>query len=100
MFRIQDKNILFAFSLAAIYTAAVQMICADNKEIIRECRTPEIMADAAYTILTKDCKSYTGNFAIDDDILRSSGITDLAKYSCVPGIKIDSTFEHFLVCMM
>ncbi|XP_060077457.1 hydroxysteroid dehydrogenase-like protein 2 [Ylistrum balloti] len=76
----------------AIYTAAVQMICADNKEIIQECRKPEIMADAAHNILTKDSKSYTGNFVIDDQILRDAGVTDLDKYACVPGGKLSLDF--------
>ena len=50
-------------------------------------RTPEIMADAAYAILTKDV-SYTGHFAIDDEVLRAEGVTDLSKYNVVPGAEL------------
>jgi hypothetical protein len=50
-----------------------------------QCRKPEIMSDAAYVILTKKSSEYTGNFAIDDEVLRSAGVSDLEQYSCVPG---------------
>ena len=48
-------------------------------------RTPEIMADAAHAILTRDSRSYTGNFAIDEDVLREEGLTDFDKYANKPG---------------
>ena len=54
-------------------------------DVASQCRKPEIMADAAYVMLTKDSKSYTGNFAIDDEVLRANGITDMNQYACVPG---------------
>ena len=53
--------------------------------VASQCRKPEIMADAAYVMLTKDSRSYTGNFAIDDEVLRENGITDMDQYACVPG---------------
>ena len=51
-----------------------------------QCRKPDIMADAAYIILTKDSRSFTGNFCIDDTVLKQSGMSDqeLEKYSYVP----------------
>ena len=48
-------------------------------------RTPQIMADAAYAILTKDSRAYTGNFAIDDEVLQAAGVTDLSGYALTPG---------------
>ena len=48
-------------------------------------RTPEIMADAAYAILTKPSREFTGNFFIDEDVLQKEGVTDFAKYATVPG---------------
>jgi citronellol/citronellal dehydrogenase len=51
------------------------------------CRTPDIMADAAYCILTSEAASHSGNFYIDDEVLAKSGVTDLTKYSVVPGSK-------------
>jgi len=66
----------------AIDTAALAMIPGVD---IAACRTPEILADAAYAIFTRPAKECTGNFFIDDEVLASEGITDLDKYSVVPG---------------
>ncbi|HPG81466.1 MAG TPA: short chain dehydrogenase, partial [Piscinibacter sp.] len=52
-----------------------------------KCRTPEILADAAYLILTSDSKATTGNFFIDDALLAQHGVTDFEKYSVTPGTK-------------
>jgi len=76
----------------AIDTAALQMIPGVD---IAACRTPEILADAAYIILNRDSKSCTGNFFVDDELLASEGITDLEKYSVVPGTK-DFLLDFFL----
>jgi citronellol/citronellal dehydrogenase len=65
-----------------IHTAALQMIPGIKPE---HCRTPEIMADAAYQVLISDGKTTTGNFFIDDDVLKTAGVTELSKYSVVPG---------------
>ena len=68
----------------AIATAALQMIPGVD---VGRCRKPEILADAAYLILTSDPKSTTGNFFIDDELLARHGITDLEPYSVTPGTK-------------
>jgi citronellol/citronellal dehydrogenase len=67
----------------AIATAAMQMIPGVDLAL---CRTPEILADAAYCILTGP-SSETGNFYIDDTLLNQHGVTDLEKYSVTPGTK-------------
>ena len=66
----------------AIATAALQMIPGVD---IGKCRKPEILADAAYLILTSDAKAVSGNFFIDDSLLAEHGITDLEKYSETAG---------------
>ena len=66
----------------AIATAALQMIPGVDLNL---CRKPEILADAAYFILTSDAKATTGNFFIDDLLLAQHGVTDLDKYSVKPG---------------
>ena len=66
----------------AIATAALQMIPGVD---LAKCRTPEILADAAYLILTDDPAETTGNFFIDDTLLAEHGITDLDRYSVTPG---------------
>ncbi len=48
-------------------------------------RKPEIMADAAYVILTRNSRDYTGQFLIDDEVLVESGVTDLDQYAHTPG---------------
>jgi citronellol/citronellal dehydrogenase len=68
----------------AIATAALQMIPGVD---IGRCRTPQILADAAYLILTSDAKTTSGNFFIDDEVLAKAGITDLDRYSVTPGTK-------------
>ena len=66
----------------AIATAALQMIPGVD---IAKCRTPEILADAAWFILTSDPKTTTGNFFIDDALLVQHGVTDFDRYSVTPG---------------
>ena len=68
----------------AIDTAALQMIPGVDTAA---CRTPEILSDSAYIILNRNSKECTGNFFVDDEVLASEGITDLEKYSVVPGTK-------------
>jgi citronellol/citronellal dehydrogenase len=68
----------------AIATAALQMIPGID---VNKCRKPEILADAAYLILTSDAKTTSGNFFIDDVLLAQHGVTDLDGYSVVPGTK-------------
>jgi citronellol/citronellal dehydrogenase len=66
----------------AIATAAMQMIPGVDLNL---CRKPEILADAAYLILTSDAQAHSGNFYIDDTLLAQHGITDLDRYSVVTG---------------
>jgi len=66
----------------AIATAALQMIPGVDLDA---CRTPEILADAAYLILTSDGRTTSGNFFIDDTLLAQHGVTDFAPYSVKPG---------------
>jgi citronellol/citronellal dehydrogenase len=76
----------------AIATAALQMIPGLDTA---KCRTPEILADAAHLILTSDARTTTGNFFIDDELLARHGITDLGRYSVVPGTR-DFVPDFFL----
>jgi len=69
-----------------IYTAALAMLGGLIKP--ENCRKPEIVADAAHAILTRDSRCCTGNFYIDDDVLREAGVTDLEKYAVQPGERL------------
>tara|TARA_B100000686_G_C16708669_1_gene927796 strand:+ start:619 stop:1479 length:861 start_codon:yes stop_codon:yes gene_type:complete len=67
----------------AIATAAIKNALG-GEEVMHLSRDPEIMGDAAYVILTKPSKEFTGNFCIDDNILADNGETDMGKYATVP----------------
>jgi citronellol/citronellal dehydrogenase len=74
-----------------IATAAVQNLLGGD-EIVRRSRKPEILADAAHIILTKPSGEFTGNFCIDDEVLESAGVTDLAFYSVDPSANLVPDF--------
>jgi len=67
-----------------ISTAALAMIPGAREQLDRT-RTPDIMADAAHAVLTRDARTTTGNFFIDEAVLRESGVTDFARYATKPG---------------
>lgn len=66
-----------------IATAAVRNLLGGD-EMIRRCRKPEIMGDAAAAILKRP-SDFTGNFCIDDEVLAEEGVEDLDRYSVAPG---------------
>ncbi|KAH7723615.1 Protein DHS-6 [Aphelenchoides avenae] len=65
-----------------IWTAAMEMLSSGEGE--KGSRKPEIVADAAYCILKRSARDYTGNFAIDEDVLKEEGVTDFDKYANDP----------------
>lgn len=66
-----------------IATAAVANLLGGDETVARS-RTPQIMADAAHAILVRDARSCTGNFFIDEDVLRAEGVTDFEGYRAGP----------------
>ncbi len=62
-----------------IGTAAIRNLLG-GEVAVRKARTPDIMADAAHAILTRDSRACTGNFYIDEEVLREEGITDFSGY--------------------
>ena len=70
-----------------IATAAVKNLLG-GEALINMSRHPEIIADAAFHIFSRQASECTGNNFIDDEVLASEGITDLSKYSVVPGGKL------------
>ncbi len=67
-----------------IDTAAVRNLLG-GETLAKMSRTPEIIADAVYFILKKNASQCTGHTFIDEEVLAGEGITDLEKYSVVPG---------------
>lgn len=70
-----------------IATAAVQNLLG-GEALINMSRTPDIIADAAFYILSKNATDCTGNAFIDEQVLAAEGITELAHYSVVPGAQL------------
>lgn len=70
-----------------IDTAAVRNLLG-GEALAKMSRTVDVLADAAYFIVSKTNLQYTGNTFIDEEVLAKEGITDLAKYSVVPGAKL------------
>ena len=68
-----------------ISTAAVNNLLGGDK-LMQRSRIPEIMGDAAYEILTSDSSKCTGNFFIDEDVLRATGVKDFSKYKNDPDL--------------
>ena len=62
----------------AIDTEAIRLIAGQDAR--RKTRRPEIVADAAYWIVTQPSRKITGRFFLDDEVLRSAGITDFSRY--------------------
>jgi citronellol/citronellal dehydrogenase len=67
----------------AIATAAVEFALT-GAEGMRHCRTPEIMADAAYAVFNQPSADFTGNFLIDDSFLYAQGVRDFEQYKVDP----------------
>jgi citronellol/citronellal dehydrogenase len=69
---------------SVIATSAIVMI-AGASERVDGMRKPEIVADAAHAILTRDARGTTGRFFIDEEALREAGVTDFERYAIAPG---------------
>uniref|UniRef100_A0A1I7TG42 Hydroxysteroid dehydrogenase-like protein 2 n=1 Tax=Caenorhabditis tropicalis TaxID=1561998 RepID=A0A1I7TG42_9PELO len=85
--------------LTAIWTAAMEMLSDKGGEA--GSRKPAIMADAAYAVLSKNSRDFTGNFLIDEDVLKAEGVTDFERYACVPDAPLmpdffipSGTYDH------
>jgi citronellol/citronellal dehydrogenase len=72
---------------SVIATAAVAMIPGATHQL-DQMRKPEIVADAAHAILTRDARATTGRFFIDEDVLREAGVTDFDQYAVKPGVPL------------
>lgn len=66
----------------AIATAAIELIAGSDSN--NYTRKVDIMADAAYAVLSTDPRKTTGNFFIDEKVLKEQGITDFVQYACAP----------------
>jgi citronellol/citronellal dehydrogenase len=67
-----------------IATAAVQNLLGGDV-LMRRSRKPEIVAEAAFHILSSDARTCTGNLFLDEDVLKAAGTTDFSEYAVQPG---------------
>jgi citronellol/citronellal dehydrogenase len=66
-----------------IATAAVQNLLGGDY-LINKSRKPEIIADAAFAVFSQSSETCTGNFFIDEELLRKQGVSDFAHYAVNP----------------
>jgi citronellol/citronellal dehydrogenase len=67
-----------------IATAAIQFALG-GEDSLRQCRTVDIMADAAHAIFEKPAREFSGHFLIDDSFLYAEGVRDFDRYRVDPG---------------
>ncbi len=80
-----------------IGTAALQIAMQGaSADALRRVRSPEILADAAHAILTRNSRSFSGHFCIDEHILREEGTTDLARYRTA-GVREEDLLPDFFL---
>ena len=70
-----------------IATAALRNLF-EGDELVRRSRKPEIMAAAAHSILLRNSRECTGRFFVDEDVLADDGVTDLSRFSEIPGAEL------------
>ncbi|WP_309066184.1 SDR family oxidoreductase [Microbacterium sp.] len=79
-----------------IATAAVQNLLGGDR-VMAASRTADIYADAAYTVLTKPAREYSGQQLIVEDVLEAEGVTDFSKYAAVPGTPDDALYPDIFL---
>lgn len=70
-----------------IATAAIEFALG-GKEMLETCRTTDVMSDAAHAILSRNSETCTGNFFIDEEVLKEEGVSDFTKYAVNPEKKL------------
>ncbi|WP_181699126.1 SDR family oxidoreductase [Chthonobacter albigriseus] len=73
-----------------IATSAIKYVVGEP--LMRMSRTPEIIADAAHLIFTREARAFTGQFLIDDTFLAENGVTDFDRYRVDPTSRLQEDF--------
>jgi citronellol/citronellal dehydrogenase len=79
-----------------IATAAV-LFALGGDRMMKASRTADIYADAAYEVLIKPAREYTGQTLIVEDVLTDAGITDFSRYAAVPGTPDERLFPDIFL---
>lgn len=90
-FREQGVAVNALWPKTTIATAAIENIVG-GEEMMKHSRKPKIMADAARAVLTRPSRECTGNFFIDEEVLRAEGVSDLSGYAVTPGVELMPDF--------
>lgn len=87
------SNALWPRTLIA--TAAVRNLLGGDEAMARS-RRPELYADAAYAVITRPSRECSGHMFLCEDVLAEAGVTDLDKYTFVPGaaLQVDLFVDH------
>ncbi|KAJ2761193.1 hypothetical protein IWQ57_006113 [Coemansia nantahalensis] len=83
--------------LTFIETAALRIADAGG-EGTRRSRSPAIMADAAHHILSRPAAEFSGNFCLDELLLRRAGVVDFDCYNTVPGTRLEDLTPDLFLC--
>ena len=78
-----------------IDTAAIRNVV--GAELANRSRKPDIMADAAHAILTRSSRDCTGNFYVDEEVLREEGVSDFSRYAVTPDLKSAELQPDFFI---
>ena len=94
----RDEGIAFngLWPKTMIATAAVINLLG-GEESAKRSRKPEIMADAAHDIMIRDSRSCTGNFFVDEEVLKEEGVVDFRAYQVDPSLKEGDLFPDFFL---
>ena len=79
-----------------IATAAVQFALGGDR-MMKVSRTPQVYADAAYAVLVKPAREYTGQTLIVEQVLRDAGVTDFSGYAATPGTPDSELFPDIFL---
>jgi citronellol/citronellal dehydrogenase len=78
-----------------IATAAIEF-AVGSRELFKNCRKPDIMADAAYAVITTEKCALTGQCLIDEEVLKESGVSEFSRYAVEPGNQNDLIPDLYL----
>jgi citronellol/citronellal dehydrogenase len=90
-FRSQGVGVNALWPQTTIATAAIQNLLGGDS-LMRSSRKPSIVADAAHAVLVREARECTGNYFIDEEVLREEGMTDLTEYAVDPSVTLTPDF--------
>lgn len=90
-FRSKGVGVNALWPQTTIATAAIQNLLG-GEAMMKSSRTPDIVADAAHAILIRDARTCTGNYFIDEDVLRESGVENFDGYAVDPSTPLTPDF--------